>query len=168
LLAYVRYVRRPSIGRYAMMSILFVCGLMSKPMLVTLPIVLLFLDYWRLNRFGDSRATTTQLFTEKIPLFALAVGSCLATLLAQNFALGSSEYLPLKWRITNAIVTYLDYVWQMFWRADLVPFYIHPAHRLLMWRLLVAVRILIAIVSVAFARRRKNPYILVGWSWYTV
>jgi Tfp pilus assembly protein PilF len=168
LLAYVRYVRGPSIGRYAMMSIFLVCGLMSKPMLVTLPIVLLFLDYWPLNRFGDSRATITKLFTEKIPLFTLAVGSCLATLFAQNFALGSSEYLPLKWRITNAIVTYLDYVWQMFWPVDLVPFYIHPEHRLPIWRLLVAAIILITITGIAFARRRKNPYILVGWSWYTV
>ena len=168
LLAYVRYVRGPSIGRYAMMSILFVCGLMSKPMLVTLPIVLLFLDCWPLNRFGDSRATITKLFTEKFPLFTLAVGSCLATLLAQNFALGSSEYLPLKWRITNAIVSYVDYIRQMFWPVDLIPFYIHPENRLEIWRLIVAAAILAAITAIAFVRRHKNPYLLVGWFWYIV
>lgn len=168
LLAYVRYVRGPSIGRYATMSIFFVCGLMSKPMLVTLPIVLLFLDYWPLNRFGDSRSTITKLFTEKIPLFTLAVGSCLATLLAQNFALGSSEYLPLKWRITNAIVSYVDYIRQMFWPVDLIPFYIHPENRLEIWRLIVAAAILAAITAIAFVRRHKNPYLLVGWFWYIV
>src|SRR5438477_1581799 len=168
LLAYVRYVHKPAIGRYVTMSVLFGCGLLSKSMLVTLPIVLLFLDYWPLDRFGDSRSTITKLFTEKIPLFALAVGSCLATLLAQNFALGSTEHLPLKWRITNAIVTYLDYIWQMFWPVDLVPFYIHPENRLSISHLLVSAIILVAITGIAFARRRKNPYILVGWFWYIV
>jgi len=168
LLAYVRYVHEPAIGRYVTMSILFGCGLLSKSMLVTLPIVLLFLDYWPLDRFGNSRSTITKLFAEKIPLFALSIGSCLATLLAQNFALGSTEHLPLKWRITNAIVTYLDYIRQMFWPVDLVPFYIHPENRLPIPYLLVSAIILVAITGIAFARRRKNPYILVGWFWYIV
>src|SRR5436190_5268398 len=164
LIAYVRWVRRPSIGRYVTMSILFACGLMSKPMLVTTPIVLLFLDYWPLER----RATIAKLLVEKIPLFALSIACCIATLLAQNLALGSTEHLPLQWRITNAIVTYFDYIRQMFWPVDLVPFYVHLENRLSMLRLLVAVIILIAITAIAFAGRKKNPYILVGWLWYVV
>ena len=166
LASYVWYARRPSVGRYATMSILFACGLMSKPMLVTVPIVLLLLDYWPLNRFA--RSTTAKLILEKIPLFALSISSCVATLWAQNFALGSTEYLPLKWRITNAIVAYFDYIRQMFWPVDLIPFYIHPENRLEIWRLLLAAITLTGITAIAFARRRKNPYLVVGWFWYVI
>lgn len=164
LIAYVQWVRRPSIGRYVTMSVLFACGLMSKPMLVTTPVVLLVLDYWPLER----RSTIARLFIEKIPLFALSILSCAATLVAQNFALGSAEYLPLQWRVANAIVTYLDYIRQMFWPVDLVPFYIHPENRLSMLHVSLAATILIAITAIGFARRRKNPYILAGWIWYIV
>ena len=164
--SYGWYARRPSVGRYITMSILFACGLMSKPMLVSVPIVLLLLDYWPLNRFAKS--TTAKLIVEKIPLFALSIGSCIATLWAQNFALGSTEYLPLKWRITSAMVAYFDYIRQMFWPVDLIPFYIHPENRLEIWRLVLAAIMLIAITAIAFARRRKNPYLVVGWFWYLV
>src|SRR5712692_614993 len=148
------------------MSVLFACGLISKPMLVTVPIVLLLLDYWPLNRFA--KLTTAKLIVEKIPLFVLSIGSCIETLWAQNFALGSTEYLPLKWRITNAIVAYFEYIRQMFWPVDLVPFYIHPENRLEIWRLVLAAIALIAITAIAFARRRKNSYLVVGWFWYLV
>jgi tetratricopeptide (TPR) repeat protein len=200
LASYGWYVRRPSLARYITMSILFACGVMSKPMLVTMPIVLLLLDYWPLNRgpafakaparqaevsllrakaataaargqkaeAGFKKQKWLNLFVEKIPLFALSISSCIATLWAQNFALGSTEYLPLKWRITNAIVTYFDYVRQMFWPVDLIPFYVHPENRLEIWRLLLAATTLIAITAIAFARRRKNPYLVVGWFWYLV
>ncbi|MDP9186551.1 MAG: hypothetical protein M3O72_04255, partial [Verrucomicrobiota bacterium] len=95
LLAYVAYTRKQTIGRYLTMSILFAFGLMSKPMLVTLPIVLLLLDYWPLSRTQrtEVRSTIARLVIEKIPLFALSIGSCVATFWAQNFALGSTEYL---------------------------------------------------------------------------
>ncbi len=166
LLSYGWYARRPSVGRYVTMSILFACGLMSKPMLVTTPLILLLLDYWPLERF--ERSTITKLVIEKIPLFALSIGSCIATLWAQNFALGSTEYLPLKWRTTNAIVAYFDYVRQMFWPVDLIPFYVHSENRLEIWRLLLAAITLIAITAIAFARRRQNPYLIVGWFWYLV
>jgi protein O-mannosyl-transferase len=166
LLAYFHWTRKSTLGRYVMMSILFACGLMSKPMLVTTPLILLLLDYWPLERF--ERSTITRLVIEKIPLFALSVGSILATLWAQNFALGSTEFLPLKWRMTNAIVTYFDYLRQMFWPVDLIPFYIHPENRLEMWRLLLAAITLITITAIAFARRRQNPYLIVGWFWYIV
>jgi tetratricopeptide (TPR) repeat protein len=176
LLAYVAYTRKQTIGRYLTMSILFAFGLMSKPMLVTLPIVFLLLDYWPLDRVPafakatarQARSTTARLVIEKIPLFALSIGSCVATFWAQNFALGSTEYLPLKWRVTNAIVTYFDYVRQMFWPVDLIPFYIHPENRLEISRLILAITVLAAITAIALARRRQNPYIVVGWFWYLV
>ena len=177
LIAYAAYTRKESLGRYLTMSILFACGLMSKPMLITTPVILLLLDYWPLNRFArrgtspsDRRtgSTMSKLVTEKIPLFALSVGSCVATLWAQNFALGSTQFLPLQWRITNALFSYFEYVRQVFWPVDLIPFYVHPENRLELWRLLVAAVVLIALTAIAFIRRRKNPYLIVGWLWYLV
>ena len=164
LIAYVAYARKQSVGRYVMISILFAGGLMSKPMLITTPLILLLLDYWPLARF--ERSTTGKLLVEKIPLFALSAGSCIATLWAQNFALGSTEFLPLPWRITNALFSYFVYVRQMFWPVDLIPFYVHPENRLEGWRLMLAVVVLIALTAIAFIRRRQNPYLIVGWLWY--
>src|SRR6202043_523066 len=166
LIAYVAYTRKRTIGRYLTMSILFACGLMSKPMLITTPLILLLLDYWPLNRLV--RSTVSKLLMEKVPLFALSIGSCVATLWAQNFALGSTDFLPLQWRITNAIFSYFEYLRQMFWPVDLIPFYVHPENRLEMWRLLFAAIILIGVTAIALIRRRQNPYLFVGWLWYLV
>jgi len=166
LLAYIAYTRRQTLGRYLALSILFACGLLSKPMLITTPLVLLLLDYWPLARF--ERSTAIQLVVEKIPLFALSAGSVVATLWAQNFALGTTEFLPLKWRVTNALFAYFEYVWQIFWPVDLIPFYVHPESRLELWRLAIAVFVLIALSVFAFIRRRQNPYLLVGWFWYLI
>jgi protein O-mannosyl-transferase len=174
LLAYFRWTRKQTFGRYLTMSILFACGLMSKPMLITTPFILLLLDYWPLNRGqrseerGQKRSTIARLIVEKIPLFALSIGSCFATLWAQNFALGSTEFLPLRWRITNAVFSYFEYVRQLFFPVDLIPFYVHPEGRLEMWRLLLAAVILIGATAIAFIRRRQNPYLIVGWLWYLV
>src|SRR5437588_1983755 len=166
LLAYFRWTRKQTVGCYLTMSILFACGLMSKPMLITTPFILLLLDYWPLNRF--SGATLSKLAIEKIPLFALSAGSCVATLWAQNFALGSTEFLPLQWRITNAVFSYFEYVRQFFWPVDLIPFYVHPESRLEMWRLLLAAIVVIGVTMIAFVRRRKNPYLISGWLCYLV
>src|SRR5256714_8287049 len=156
------------------MSILFAFGLMSKPMLVTTPVVLLLLDYWPLNRVqksdvGSQRSESIlSLIVEKIPLFILSIGSSVATLWAQNLALGSATLLPFKWRIANAIVSYFDYIRLTFWPINLAPFYIHPEDRLQLWRLAVAVTVLLGITAVVFIRRKKNPYLIVGWFWYLV
>jgi protein O-mannosyl-transferase len=199
LLAYCRWTQKRTSGGYLTTAILFACGLMSKPMLVTTPIVLLLLDYWPLKRMrsakGETRnsetgsqrqsrkretelVSTTQplnastslrgLLVEKIPLFALSAGSVVATLWAQNFALGSTDFLPLRWRITNAIFSYFEYVRQMFWPVDLIPFYVHPENRLEMWRLAIAIGLLIVVTGIALVRRKQNPYLIVGWLWYVV
>ena len=176
LLAYFRWTRKQTVGRYLAMSILFGCGLMSKPMLITTPIILLLLDYWPLNRSQKSEVRSqkssnppwTKLVVEKVPLFVLSIGSCFATLWAQNFALGSTQFLPLQWRVTNALFSYFEYVRQMFWPVDLIPFYVHLENRLEIWRLLIAAISLIALTAIVIVRRKQNPYLLVGWLWYLV
>jgi tetratricopeptide (TPR) repeat protein len=172
LAAYTRYVRHPSTARYMIVSVLFACGLMSKPMLITVPVVLLLLDYWPLGRLSNGKTTILgafrRLVAEKIPLFLLSIGSGVATVLAQNYALGSTENLPVKMRITNAVISYVDYVRQMLWPNDLVPFYVHPENRLEFWRLAAAATALVVITAIAFVQRRKRPYLIVGWLWYIV
>lgn len=167
LLAYFRYTRKPGVGRYLTMSFLFAGGLMSKPMLVTLPIVLLLLDYWPLERFG--KLSAKKLIAEKIPLLVLSIGSAVATLIVQSGGVGlvPLEVLPLSWRITNALAAYLVYIWQMIWPADLALIYSHPG-KLPIWRVAGAGTLLIAIVLSVFALRKRNPYLLVGWGWYVI
>jgi len=163
LLAYVYYVRIPSVRRYLVLVFAFACGLMSKPMLVTLPLVLLLLDYWPLDR------TRGQLWTrvlEKIPLVALSAISSIATFVAQKGAVGWTEELPILERINNAIVSYVLYIWQMFWPVRLAVFYPHPENRLPRWEILFCLILLICITAVAIALRKQRPYLITGWLWY--
>ena len=165
LAAYLRYARKPNVGRYCIVGILFACGLMSKPMLVTVPLVLLLLDYWPLQRIVDLR-TLRQLAVEKIPLLALSAASCVATILAQGGPTGDMEPFPLTWRINNALVSYLTYIWQMLWPAHLAVFYPHPENRLPIWEIILATMFLMGMTAAAFILRRTRPYILTGWLWY--
>ena len=166
LLAYLKYVRRQTWQRMAVVALCFAFGLMSKPMLVTTPIVLLLLDYWPFARF--EKQGLWKLILEKVPLVLLSVGSCAATLIAQQVAIGSTESLPLASRIDNALVTYVNYLRQMFWPVDLVPFYIHPEWRLSTWEIIGAIILLTGITAAVFLLRRKLPFLLVGWFWYIV
>jgi tetratricopeptide (TPR) repeat protein len=166
LLAYLRYVRGQTWQRMAVIAVCFVFGLMSKPMLVTTPIVLLLLDYWPFARF--KKQGWCKLILEKVPLVILSVGSCAATLIAQQVAIGSTESLPLAARINNALVTYVNYLRQMFWPVDLVPFYVHPEWRLGAWEIIGAIILLAGITAATFLLRRKLPFLLVGWLWYMV
>lgn len=176
LLAYARYVRAPSLGRYVTMSILFACGLMSKPMLVTLPLVLLLLDYWPLNRgqrseVGGRRSEIEnwlRLFAEKTPLILLSVASGIVTLYAQTTTISSLHHLPMSWRIQNAFVSIVIYIGQMFWPADLAVFYPHPHDRLSVWVVAFSIAVVVAITIAAVTLGRKRRYIFVGWSWYLV
>lgn len=174
--AYVRYTRARSFGRYLTMSILFACGLMSKPMLVTTPVVLLLLDYWPLNR-GQRTEVRGQKFNakiwrklivEKLPLFGLSLASSIVAFALQVQSSESVGQLPFGWRLQNALVTYVTYIWQMFWPANLAVFYPHPDDRLAVWQVALAAAFLIAMSWVAFALRRNRPYLLVGWLWYLI
>jgi tetratricopeptide (TPR) repeat protein len=165
--AYVRYTRARSFGRYLIMSILFACGLMSKPMLVTTPVVLLLLDYWPLKRIADGKSFR-RMMLEKLPLFALSAASSIVAFALQVQSSESVGQLPFGWRLQNALVTYVTYIWQMFWPANLAVFYPHPDDRLAVWQVALAAAFLIAITRVAFALRRSHPYLLVGWLWYLI
>jgi tetratricopeptide (TPR) repeat protein len=167
LLAYVRYARERTPGRYLSMSILFACGLMAKPMLVTTPAVLLLLDYWPLKRFTDLKSFW-RMIVEKIPLFALSIASSAVALALQVQAPSSVGQLPFAWRVENALVTSVTYIGQIFWPANLAVFYPHPDDRLPLWQVVLAVAILIAITLCAYASRRTRPYLLVGWLWYLI
>ena len=134
LAAYARYARAPSAPRYLLVALLFAFGLMSKPMLVTLPFVLLLLDYWPLGRIGGQKSEVgsrlRRLITEKIPLFALSALSCVATLLTQRQGPSAIDQLPFLWRLNNTFVSYVTYIWQMLWPVRLAVFYPHPNDRL--------------------------------------
>ena len=168
--AYVGYVRKSSAGRYLLVVLLFAAGLMSKPMLVTLPFVLLLLDYWPLDRIGGQRSGhrthLRRLITEKIPFFALSALSCAATLLAQIYSTEKIEQLPIMWRLNTAAFSYVAYVWQMLWPTRLAAFYPHPNGLLPWWQVLLAVAFLASISLLAVVFKRKRPYIFTGWFWY--
>jgi tetratricopeptide (TPR) repeat protein len=177
--AYTRYVRHPSTRRYLLVAFFFVLGLMSKPMLVTLPLVLLILDYWPLERVSHSSsnkskakqtyllAAWTPLIREKIPLFALSIASCLITVVAQKSAIAPVDQLPLLRRLCNAALSVGIYLWQMIFPVRLAPLYLYPTKLRLGEAVFAA--LLIALTSlVAFISRRRRPYLLAGWLWYLV
>ena len=174
--AYVRYARARALGRYLTMSILFACGLMSKPMLVTTPVVLLLLDYWPLNRGQRTEARGQKfnaeiwrkLTVEKLPLFGLSLASSIVALALQVQSPASVGQLPFGWRLQNALVTYVTYIWQMFRPANLAVFYPHPDDRLALWQVTLAAALLVAMTWVAVALRRGRPYLLAGWLWYLI
>jgi protein O-mannosyl-transferase len=163
LLAYVYYVHLPSVRRYLVVVFAFACGLMSKPMLVTVPFVLLLLDYWPLDRI---RGHLWKRVLEKIPLVALSAISSIATLVAQKGAVGWTEELPILERVNNAVVSYVLYIWQMFWPVRLAVFYPHPENRLPLWGIASSLLLLICITAVAIALRNQRPYLITGWLWY--
>ena len=170
LLAYVCYTRAPSLRRYLAVVLVFVLGLMSKPMLVTLPLVLLVLDYWPLSRIGGHRSGTgRQLLIpvlEKVPLIVLSTVSSIITFLVQKGAVGRTEELPILERINNAVVSYVLYLRQMLWPMDLAVFYPHPENRLPLSEIAFCLLLLICITCVAIALRKKRPYLITGWLWY--
>jgi protein O-mannosyl-transferase len=165
--AYLRYARVRSFGRYLTMSILFACGLMSKPMMVTTPVVLLLLDYWPLKRIAD-RKSFWRMTLEKLPLFALSAVASIVAFALQVHSPASVGQLPFGWRLQNALVSYVTYIGQILWPANLAPFYPHPDDRLAFWQVALAAAFLIAITWLVFALRRNRPYLLVGWLWYLI
>jgi protein O-mannosyl-transferase len=165
LMAYHRYVRAPSVGRYVVVGVTFALGLMSKPMLVTLPLVLLLLDYWPLERFAHTRSRRTRLL-EKIPLLVLSAGSCFATVMAQKQTIGYAEQAPLTWRVANALVSYVTYIWQMLWPAKLALFYPHLEDRIPAWEIWAAAALISGVTALVFALRKRYRYLVTGWFWY--
>jgi len=167
--AYARYAPRPTVFRYALMSIFFAFGLMSKAMLATTPLVLLLLDYWPLGRWqgAKSKEQKAKLIVEKIPLFILAAAVSVVTLFAQKNAMPRLGLLPLGGRIANALAAYLIYIWQMIWPSNLALAY-PRAENLPIWEIAGAAAFLIAITLASIGLRKRYSYFIVGWFWYLI
>lgn len=196
VLAYIRYARKPGLIRYLTVIALFAAGLMSKPMLVTLPFTLLLLDYWPLGRLGHAevervdkpsnhprrkssgtgkslaplhpQASIKTVLLEKAPLVMLSAASSAVTVVAQKAggAVGSLERFPVSARIANALVSYIDYIQQAFWPAHLAAFYPHPVGGLQASKVAIAVIILASITCVAVLAATRWGYLPVGWFFY--
>ncbi len=181
LAAYVSYVKRRSAVRYVLTVLLFALGLLAKPMLVTLPALLLLLDYWPLSRIGRQKPenrerktegvfqklSTGQLIIEKVPFFALSAVSSVITFLAQrgSGAVTDINALPLH-RIANVFLSYAKYIGKMFWPRNLAVFYPFDADNFASWQVAMCVLLLlvISIFVIRFGRNRK--YLPVGWFWF--
>jgi Flp pilus assembly protein TadD len=197
LLAYGWYVQRRGAARYILVIACFALGLLAKPMLVTLPVLLLLLDVWPLRRFrildsefwrvrrsqpGGTRMNVSVskskiqnpislvgLVIEKLPLFILAVASCLITIIAQNRGgmIGTLEVVPAGARLSNAVVAYAWYVWKAIWPANLAVFHPHPGH----WPVLTVVAsslALVAMTAMSCLLARRRPAVIIGWLWFVV
>lgn len=173
--AYVWYARKPEWRRYLLLAALFAAGLMAKPMVVTLPFVLLLLDYWPLERVSLDRTPShsastppvspAKLLLEKIPLLFLSAASAWITLKAQRSAVRTFEDLPLTLRIENAATSYALYLWKMVWPVRLA-FYPHAA-TLPAWQWILSSLVLVATTITAFAAAfRGKRYLLFGWLWF--
>ena len=135
-------------------------------MLVTMPFVLLLLDYWPLNRLTSfTPRVVLRLVTEKIPLFVLTVGSCVATALVPE-KVAAGDKLSFALRMENAVVSYVTYLWQMMHPARLACCYPNPADYLPLWQVAGALGLLLAISGAVWVFRKTHPYLVVGWLWY--
>jgi len=174
LLCYAWYARHPSLKRYLLAALVFSLGLMSKPMLVTLPLVLLLLDFWPLRRpalnvpLPNMRwGSLSGLLFEKLPLLALASMSASLTLVAQmsGGALSSLEHVSLGTRLANSLVSYNAYLWKMVWPVHLSVFYPLSKHISLVCTGL-ALLVVLLFSFTALVCIKKRPYYFVGWFWY--
>lgn len=175
--AYLSYTKRPSILRGFATAAFLALGLMAKPMLITLPFVLLLLDYWPLGRvvvdgsgFRETLRENRFLLWEKIPLFVLAVLSSGIALFTQREAgtvVAFSE-IPLWSRVPHVFVAYAAYVGKAFWPTKLAVYYPHPGRALPMWIALVAAILLALATAAAVWPLRRHRYVAVGWLWYLV
>ena len=186
LILYVRYVQKtepappespgkrlgslPAFCRsrtYWLACLCFALGLMSKPMLVTWPLVLLLLDYWPLQRFQPGRAWP--LLIEKIPFIILAAAGSIMTFAVQKItgAVVGLDSLPFELRFENALISYCRYLFKMFWPVNLAVFYPHPKSWPLGWVVLAGI-FLCGVSCLFFMQRRRHPFLLMGWAWFVV
>jgi tetratricopeptide (TPR) repeat protein len=179
LSAYVHYTERPGIQRYILAALLLALGLLSKPMLVTLPFLFLLLDYWPLCRISGSfqpgqeeepvrpQTTLSRLIVEKIPMLALCAASSMVTVIAQKRAGAVADLsLDIGARLANAVVGYVQYIWKTFWPVSLSVFYPHPGAALPAWQAAGAFFLLVFLTALVLVRLRKSPWLAVGWFWF--
>ncbi len=169
LLAYARFVRTKRRLAYGGVVFSYAFALLAKPMAVTLPFVLLLMDYWPLGRRSEmERTPISRLFGEKAPLFVAALASCIVTLIAQahGHAIARLDEIPLGARVANAVVSYWKYIGKTFWPMDLAVMYPHPSHAI-GWIEGGAAGLALLLVTVIAAKAgRKRGYLIVGWLWF--
>ncbi len=167
LWAYAAYVQRPGLWRYAAVLVSFTLGLLAKPMLVTLPCILLLLDFWPLRRLSLG---PVRLFVEKLPLFAVAVAMGVVTIFTHYGVGGLAplERSPLGMRVVNAVAAYVWYLVKTVWPTNLAPFYPYFSQDLTWWQVAAAAALLIAITILTLAAARHWPYLAVGWLWFAI
>ncbi len=176
-LAYAGYARKPGAWRYLGVVILFLIGIMAKPMLVTLPFVFLLLDFWPLGRVtrgglrsfqhAGQHSSIRRLVYEKLPLFIISAVSCWVTWIAQagSGAIKTMDLIPFSVRVTNAVISYATYLAKIVWPDPLAFHY--PLHAdIQLGKFFFAVLLLITITLVAGLHARRFPYIITGWLWY--
>jgi len=172
-LAYLRFVRKPGAPRLAVVAALLGLGLGAKPMLVTLPVVLLLLDFWPLGRLtgrGGWARELRHLVLEKTPLFLLAAASSIVTFVVQREAgaVQSAQEYPFAVRLGNAFLAAAGYLGKALWPNDLAVFYPHPGAALPWGKAAAALALLAALTVAAVLQARRRPYLLTGWAWYLV
>lgn len=177
--AYRWYARQPGLVRYAVVALLFVLGLMSKPQIITLPCVLLLWDYWPLQRMDTPwrepaaagppskfpRKSLFWLIKEKIPLFIICAASALITMLAQRVGRPQRWPYSTSIRVGNSIVAYVRYIGKALWPSHLAIMYLHPGFSLRFWQVAAAALVLLAITALVIVGRRYR-YLPVGWFWF--
>lgn len=178
MMSYVHYARRPTLLRYLPVMVLLALGLLSKPMLVTTPILLCLLDFWPLNRIIlVDRTCSEQQFPpqsigmivlEKVPLLFLSLVDGIITILAQTEAFGAIEKLTLTGRIANVFNSYCWYLQKTLVPTQLVVLYPHPGDRVPLVPVVIGVLLVAAITLWALLRRRRQPFLLVGWAWFLI
>jgi tetratricopeptide (TPR) repeat protein len=173
LAAYLRYARKPTALRYFCVVAALALGLLSKPMLVTVPLVLLLLDQWPLARVKGSpgplrRRLALWLVLEKLPLFAMAGASALVTMRVQGATINGLDLLPLGLRIEHAAIACLRYVWMWIWPHSLAVYYPHPYESYPLAWMLVVIAMLAAVSWAAWRYRQNRPAWLLGWLWYLI
>ncbi len=184
LAAYVGYVRQGGLFRYLLAILLFVSGLLAKPMLVSLPFVLLLLDYWPLERIREQRTedrrqrskgasqkvSAVWLIVEKVPFFALAAVWSVITFLAQRSsgAVIETDVLPFYYRIANVLLSYIRYIGKLFWPQNLAVFYPFDIKSFSFWQIAMCAMLLAVITVLAIRFGRKHRYLAVGWFWFVI
>lgn len=170
LLFYVRFTRQRNHKNYALVILMFALSLMSKPMMLTFPFLLLLIDFWPLKRIelGNFSKAFASLLFEKAPMFLISGASCAITFYAQlkAGAVSPLEYIPFVTRVLNAFVSYLQYLAKFFYPVDLAVLYPHPGSLLPVWQGVAAGLALAVICAAAVMTARKCKYFFVGWFWF--
>jgi Tfp pilus assembly protein PilF len=168
LCLYVYYTEKPIMRRYLLVLFSFVLALMSKPMVVTLPVVMILLDYWPLKRFESEKGNCVlwQL-KEKMPFFILSAALVIVTFYTPNEEVRYIKGFPLSSRIANAPVAFMTYLERTFWPHDMAAFYPFPA-QIPIWQVLGTSLLIIVITTVVVIMLKRMPFLFVGWIWYAV